>query len=43
MITIQESGKIYSIVNSREKWIEINGVRYNFPKGVKRALNFSNW
>ena len=35
MITIQESGKIYSIVNSREKWIEINGVRYNFPKGVK--------
>ena len=35
MITIQESGKIYSIVNSREKWIEINGVRYNFPKGGK--------
>lgn len=36
MITIQESGKIYSIVNSREKWIEINGIRYNFPKGMKR-------
>ena len=35
MITIQENGKTYSIVNSREKWIEINDVRYNFPKGVK--------
>ena len=35
MITIQESGKIYSIINSREKWIEINGVKYSFPKGVK--------
>ena len=35
MITIQESGKIYSIVNSREKWIEINGIRYKFPKKVK--------
>ena len=35
MITIQENGKIYSIVNSREKWIEINGVRYKFPKRVK--------
>ena len=35
MITIQENGKTYSIVNSREKWIEINGVRYNFPKGMK--------
>ena len=35
MITIQENGKTYSIVNSREKWIEINGVRYKFPKRVK--------
>ena len=35
MITIQENGKTYSIVNSREKWIEINGVRYEFPKRVK--------
>lgn len=35
MITIQENGKICSIVNSREKWIEINGVRYLFPKRVK--------
>lgn len=35
MITIQENGKTYSIVNSREKWIEINGVRYSFPKRVK--------
>lgn len=35
MITIQENGKIYSIVNSREKWIEINGVRYKFPKRIK--------
>lgn len=35
MITIQENGKTCSIVNSREKWIEINGVRYPFPKRVK--------
>lgn len=35
MITIQENGKTYSIVNSREKWIEINGIRYKFPKRVK--------
>ena len=35
MITIQENGKTYSIVNSREKWIEINGVRYKFPKRGK--------
>lgn len=35
MITIQENGKTYSIVNSKEKWIEINGVRYKFPKRVK--------
>ena len=35
MITIQENGKTYSIVNSREKWIEINGVRYKFTKRVK--------
>ena len=35
MITIQENGKTYSIVNNREKWIEINGVRYKFPKRVK--------
>ena len=35
MITIQENGKTYSIINSREKWIEINGVRYKFPKRVK--------
>ena len=35
MITIQENGKTYSIVNSREKWIEINGVKYKFPKRVK--------
>ena len=35
MITIQENGKTYSIVNSREKWIEINGVRYKFPKRLK--------
>ena len=35
MITIHENGKTYSIVNSREKWIEINGVRYKFPKRVK--------
>ena len=35
MITIQENGKIYSIVNSREKWIEINGIKYKFPKRVK--------
>ena len=35
MITIQENGKTYSIVNSREKWIEINGIRYKFPKKVK--------
>ena len=35
MITIQENGKTYSIVNSREKWIEINGVRYKFPNRVK--------
>ena len=35
MITIQENGKTYSIVNSREKWIEINGVRYKFPKRAK--------
>ena len=35
MITIQENGKTYSIVNSKEKWIEINGVRYKFPKRIK--------
>lgn len=35
MITIQENGKTYSIVNSREKWIEINGVKYKFPKRIK--------
>ena len=35
MITIQENGKTYSIINSREKWIEINGVKYKFPKRVK--------
>lgn len=35
MITIQENEKTYSIVNSREKWIEINGIRYKFPKRVK--------
>lgn len=35
MITIQKNGKTYSIVNSREKWIEINGVKYKFPKRVK--------
>lgn len=35
MITIQENGKTYSIVNSRERWIEINGIRYKFPKRVK--------
>ena len=35
MITIQENGKTYSIVNSREKWIEVNGIRYKFPKRVK--------
>lgn len=38
MITIQENGKTYSIVNSREKWIEINDVRYPFPKRVKGHL-----
>ena len=32
MINIQENGKTFSIVNTREKWIEINGVRYPFPK-----------
>ena len=32
MISIQENGKTFSIVNSREKWIEINGVRYPFPR-----------
>lgn len=35
MITIQENGKTYSIINSKEKWIEINGVKYKFPKRVK--------
>lgn len=35
MITIQKNGKTYSIINSREKWIEINGVKYKFPKRVK--------
>ena len=35
MITIQENGKTYSIVNSKEKWIEINSIRYKFPKRVK--------
>lgn len=32
---IQENGKTCSIVNSRERYIEINGKRYPFPKGVK--------
>lgn len=35
MITIQENGKTCSIVNSRARYIEINGERYPFPKGVK--------
>ena len=35
MVTIQENGKTYSIINSKEKWIEINGVKYKFPKRVK--------
>ena len=35
MINIQENGKTFSIVNTREKWIEINGVRYPFPKNIK--------
>ena len=42
MITIQENGKTYSIINSRERWTEINGVRYQFPKRVKGAFSFSN-
>lgn len=35
MITIQENKKNYSIVNSKEKWIEINGIKYQFPKKIK--------
>ena len=35
MISIQENRKTFSIVNNREKWIEINGVRYPFPKKIK--------
>lgn len=35
MIAMQENGKNYSIVNSKEKWIEINGIRYQFPKKIK--------
>ena len=35
MITIQENGKNYSIVNSKEKLIEINGIKYQFPKRIK--------
>ena len=35
MIKIEENGKTYSIVHSREKWIEINGIRYQFPKRIK--------
>ena len=35
MINIQENGKTFSIVNTREKWIEINGVRYPYPKKIK--------
>lgn len=35
MITIQKNGKTYSIVNSKEKWIEINGIKYQFPKRIK--------
>ena len=35
MITIQKNKKNYSIVNSKEKWIEINGIKYQFPKRIK--------
>ena len=35
MINIQENGKTFSIVNTREKWIKINGIRYPFPKKIK--------
>ena len=42
MITIQENGKNYSIINSKEKWIEINGIKYQFPKKNKRTFSFSN-
>lgn len=34
MISIAECGK-YSIVNTREKYVEINGCKYPFPRRMK--------
>jgi len=34
MISITECGK-YSIVNTREKYVEINGYKYPFPRRMK--------
>ena len=34
MISITENGK-YSIINTKERYVEIGGYKYPFPRGMK--------